>query len=622
MTQNRRKMRKHELKRQAYLAGLTTMAVGAVALTSGFVHADEQTVATNPSDRVNFITQQGANQGQVQGQADQVITDSQADSENQQQVQGITNQVVQDSANESQIGVEPEKVSAITGGNVQANSEVGTAQDVSAKPEMDQEVTEKGQEENLVIKKASVATVVERKSINTVSAARGDDYPVYLRNAAPDSVIDPWRLYNRECTSFTAWRLSSVNGFTIPGAYGNGGQWGYRARREGYRVDNNPAIGSVGWLDDGSYGHVAWISNVIGDNVEIEEYNYGWNHNYHKRVAHKSAFTGYIHFKDLAITSKPADGRYDVEEEALKAGRTVSDGDYIIASTLDTNFVLDTEGAVNKSGVNVQLSGNNSALNQIFTIQYIGNGFYKIIHKNSKKAIDAGDGGDKNGANVQLYADNGSDYQQWILKPSWNSNSFEIISKKSGLNIDITGRNITTGTNIELWRKTTSGAQQFRLISVDDDAKRTIADGNYHIVSALDENMVLDVPHGSSKDGTRIQIFSNKNGQADNQVFSVKYLNNGYYSIIAKTTGKMIDDDGNGAFNGNKISIITPNGSESQQWIIKDSSINGFFEIVSKHKNQVLDVEGGNANPETKVQLYSRNNTKAQAWKFVPVKKD
>ncbi len=145
-------------------------------------------------------------------------------------------------------------------------------------------------------------------AINNGSVARGDDYPWKHDSVDPNNRhIDKWRLYTRECTSFTAYRLSSVNHFELPGAYGNGGQWGGRARREGYRVDMNPAKGSVAWLDDGSYGHVAWVSNVIGNNVEIEEYNYGYTHNYHIRTVSKTAFSGYIHFKDLAGGSTPSE---------------------------------------------------------------------------------------------------------------------------------------------------------------------------------------------------------------------------------------------------------------------------------------------------------------------------
>ena len=130
------------------------------------------------------------------------------------------------------------------------------------------------------------------------SIARGDDYPAYYKNGSQE--IDKWRMYSRQCTSFAAFRLSSVNGFEITGAYGNANEWGYRARREGYRVDNTPAIGSIAWSTAGGYGHVAWVSNVMGDNIEIEEYNYGYTGSYNKRIIKANTMTGFIHFKDLA----------------------------------------------------------------------------------------------------------------------------------------------------------------------------------------------------------------------------------------------------------------------------------------------------------------------------------
>lgn len=621
MTRNKRKMRKHELKKQAFLAGLTTMAVGAVALSSGHVQADEQVSSSNPSSDVSLVTGQEANQtisdvqvnSENQEQAQGTTTGSQAQNEKQGQAQATGEQVSQNSTDENQTSLESHEVS---GTGVQAESETDPTQVTPIETEVNKEA---GQE-NSTVKRASVVAVVERKTANTVSAARGDDYPAYLKNAAPDSVIDPWRLYNRECTSFTAWRLSSANGFTIPGAYGNGGQWGYRARREGYRVDNNPAIGSVGWLDDGSYGHVAWISNVMGDNVEIEEYNYGWNHSYHKRVAHKSAFTGYIHFKDLAVVSKPSDGRYDVESLAPATDRTLSDGDYHIALATNTDYVLDALGGQAKNGTNAQLYKDTNDSKQVFTVKYLGGGYYKIAQKVTGKVLDVTAGSKDNKANVQFWEDNGTEAQQWIIKQSSGNNTYEIISRRSGLAIDVANGKVSNNSNIQMFIPNKTDAQKFKFLAVDNDAKRTIADGDYHIASALGNGLALDVENESKNDGANIQVYPNLTNSKE--VFTVKYLNNGYYSITHKYSGKMIDDSGNGAFNGNNISTITPNGSESQQWIIKASAINGYFEIISKHKNKLLDVEAGVAKPRTNVHLYARNNTKSQAWKFVPVKKD
>jgi len=133
------------------------------------------------------------------------------------------------------------------------------------------------------------------------SIARGDDYPAYYKNGSQE--IDKWRMYSRQCTSFAAFRLSNVNGFEIPAAYGNANEWGYRAKREGYRVDQRPAIGSIAWDTSGQYGHVAWVSNVFGDMIEIEEYNYGVRERYNRRTVKANSMTGFIHFKDVGNAS-------------------------------------------------------------------------------------------------------------------------------------------------------------------------------------------------------------------------------------------------------------------------------------------------------------------------------
>ncbi|MCS4488258.1 SH3 domain-containing protein [Streptococcus sciuri] len=129
----------------------------------------------------------------------------------------------------------------------------------------------------------------------------GDDYPAAWRNS-PNSV-DSWGYYTGNCTSFVAHRLHNVNHFEIPRAMGNGAQWGTSASRLGYRVDNTPAVGSVAYYTDGGYGHVAWVADVIGSNILVEEYNRYLNgrmdYSYHTQTQPISSAAGFIHFKDL-----------------------------------------------------------------------------------------------------------------------------------------------------------------------------------------------------------------------------------------------------------------------------------------------------------------------------------
>lgn len=137
----------------------------------------------------------------------------------------------------------------------------------------------------------SVQTSSTRSS-TTGSIALGDNYPYKV-----GWQVDPWGMYTRQCTSFVAYRLSTVNGFTLPRAYGNADVWGTRARSEGYRVDMTPALGAVAWWNT---MHVAWVTAIDGDRVEIEEYNFNYTTNYNRRWIPKNSVSGYIHFKDLA----------------------------------------------------------------------------------------------------------------------------------------------------------------------------------------------------------------------------------------------------------------------------------------------------------------------------------
>ena len=176
--------------------------------------------------------------------------------------------------------------------------------------------------------------------------ARGDDYPYTAIDA-----VDQWGLYTRQCTSFVAYRLSTVNGFTLPRAYGNADVWGSRARQEGYRVDLNPSVGSVAWWDS---MHVAWVSAVHGDTIEIEEYNYGRRYTYNKRNIPRYSVSGYIHFKDLQTSSSqqtsamPTNGTYRfTHRTGIKSEARLSSADldyYDVGETVRYDQAFEAEG--------------------------------------------------------------------------------------------------------------------------------------------------------------------------------------------------------------------------------------------------------------------------------------
>ena len=146
-----------------------------------------------------------------------------------------------------------------------------------------------------------------------VSAASGvDDYPARLHSAPQDSLVDPWRFYNRECTSFVAWRLNSENlvafdDFWRGAHWGNASNWRAAARSLWIPVDDNPTRGAVAWWAAGSAGssrgHVAWVQTVGGGAITIEEYNYLHAGKYDTRTISSGEPlwpSGFIHIRDTA----------------------------------------------------------------------------------------------------------------------------------------------------------------------------------------------------------------------------------------------------------------------------------------------------------------------------------
>jgi surface antigen len=139
-----------------------------------------------------------------------------------------------------------------------------------------------------------------------------DDYPSYLKNAAQDSLVDPWNFYNRECTSFVAWRLNHDAGIAFHNWYkghhwGDAAIWKQAAVDSGVPVDGTPRVGAIAWWAKGSpgssRGHVAWVIAVDSSSITVEEYNYLHRGGYDRRTISRTASyrpTAYIHLGDGA----------------------------------------------------------------------------------------------------------------------------------------------------------------------------------------------------------------------------------------------------------------------------------------------------------------------------------
>lgn len=99
-------------------------------------------------------------------------------------------------------------------------------------------------------------------------------YPAVWANAAQDSMIDNWGMYNRECVSFTAWKVWN-SGRHMPywGGRGNANQWDDDARADGIPVDSNPQVGDVAISNSGPYGHAMYVEAIGNGSIYVSQYN-------------------------------------------------------------------------------------------------------------------------------------------------------------------------------------------------------------------------------------------------------------------------------------------------------------------------------------------------------------
>lgn len=311
-----------------------------------------------------------------------------------------------------------------------------------------------------------------------------------------------------------------------------------------------------------------------------------------------------------------SDKSTDVPSITIPSGsQTVSDGEYHIVSALDNNMGLDVEAASSDLCANIQLYNNVLDDSQVFVVNYLGDEYYKITNKHSGKSLDVANGGMKSGTNVWQYDYTGDNAQKWIIKESGDGKYFNIVSAKNGLYLDVDGGIAENCRNIRTYSYNNTNAQKWKFVAFGNSIGRTLSNGDYHIVTVLDESKGLDVYGGYKENGTNVDIYSNL--QDESQVFTVTYKGNGYYSIINKYSNKSLDCQNGNTVSGTNVQTYEYDNVDQKQWIIKESGDGQSFNIISKNSGLYLDVKSGDSANYSNVQVHIGNNTNAQKWKFV-----
>jgi len=131
------------------------------------------------------------------------------------------------------------------------------------------------------------------QAVSPVGGYWGCNYP-------QDNTLDNWGMYNRECVSYTAFKVYQTYGY-MPywGGSGNAIQWIGDAQAAGIPTSHTPKVHSVAIWNVGPDGHAMWVEAVNPDgSIFVSQYNYSYNGTYSEMTvsaAQAATFT-YLYF--------------------------------------------------------------------------------------------------------------------------------------------------------------------------------------------------------------------------------------------------------------------------------------------------------------------------------------
>jgi len=338
----------------------------------------------------------------------------------------------------------------------------------------------------------------------------GDDYPYRGQGDG----IDPWNFYKGQCTSFVAWCLNSRNGVKFTNQYGgvsrwgNAKEWGGVAESLGIEVDMNPAVGSIAWHNRNTYGHVAWVKEVSGNKVTVEEYNHVAADTFGTRTIDKSTFTGFIHIKDI----EPSPDIIAKSISLNKSEITKIAGDIQnLTATLTPSDTTDKSLTWTSSDTTVA------------TVTSTGTGKAKVVTKKAGTATITAKTSNGKTAKCTVTVKAATALNLTNSRLIFDG-TYMIKNADNDFAVCVQGNSLENGGNVHMWTyKTSNKFQQWKF---------THRGSGYYSIENIGSDKALEVAGGSTE--ARANVQQNEYNGTDRQLWQPVPTGTGAYYLVPK----------------------------------------------------------------------------------------
>ncbi|OUA94829.1 hypothetical protein BK706_07585 [Bacillus thuringiensis serovar leesis] len=242
-------------------------------------------------------------------------------------------------------------------------------------------------------------------------------------------------------------------------------------------------------------------------------------------------------------------------------------------------------------------------------IERTTDGYYILRnYKDPTKVLDLGEDGAQNGANVQVFGQNGSKFQKWkveLADPRPLKDGEYQIKSSFNQNLVVDLSNNSDGANVQGYQNLIRKNQQWKFVY---NANKQA----YKITSSQNAQLHLTWEYTKGNNAT---VYS---GDGDEKYWKFERTTDGYYILRNyKDPTKVLDLGEGGAQNGANVQVFGQNGSKFQKWKVEQTNQpiipNGTYTISTKlNYKKMID-----HNPSTnKAVLFEFMNNPSAEWKF------
>jgi len=288
---------------------------------------------------------------------------------------------------------------------------------------------------------------------------------------------------------------------------------------------------------------------------------------------------------------------------------------------------LDLSGGSTANGANVQVYDDNGTAAQRFHL-YTAGDFSKaktiesqtaVVAASDGRVFDVPGGSMDSGTALQLYSANGTIAQAFGIEYDAGKGLYAIKSAKSYRYLYAQDGDIVPGASVKQESASPSSlAYNWAIEDVGNGSYRLVNAASGCVLGASASGKLVTVTRGDARELAIAFVPSDfkclRSEQDADAAAHVSDLADGEYLVSSsKNYSFVLDVSGGSKNNSANIQLYKSNMSNAQRWIVSHDD-KGYVTFTNAGSKKVIDVAGGNASVGTNIAQYVSNVTFAQKW--------